>query len=313
MPTANDPTPSPGMEEHRLGKQKEYTGSAYIGVVGPEDENGVCRDSIQQLKLSRGDEGPYFHRATKGYEARQLHLNNWYNETRHPFLLLLDHDMKYQPDTLERLRSHKLPYVSGFYLRRSVDPVAPVWYRPFTGRWPMEPWIGPVERGRLHHIGASGWGCILLHREVVTAVRPLLKGEWEIIEDDMDIYPYNLGEILGALGGLRDLIASSPPKRVIMPALEKFTSVLEDEIKPLRVDREVVGSDIRFPFFALKAGYKLVGDPETRPAHNVNLPLHPDQYETFPIEHLEQAYKNTHERVLKDRRRLQEQRKAAMA
>lgn len=287
--------------------KKEYTGSAYIGVVGAEIGPLYCHDSVYAIKLHRQDDGPYFHRATKGYEARQLHLNNWYNNTRHPFMLLLDHDMQYQPDTLERLRSHKLPYVSGFYLRRTVDPVAPVWYRPFTGKWPLEPWIGPVERGRLHKIGASGWGVILLHREVVDAVKPMLKGEWEIIEDDMDIYPYDLGVIMGALGGLQEVVDSDPPKRVVMPALREYLGKLQEEIKPLRVDREVVGSDLRFPYFAKKAGYQLMGDPDVRPAHDVHMPLSPDQYETFPLNALEKAYKEQHKRVLKDRRRLKAQ------
>ena len=79
-------------------KDKQYTGSAYICVVGPEAEIGECRDSIEAIARQGGDARPAFVRATKGFEARQLHLDRWLDETSHPFLLLLDHDMVYAPE-----------------------------------------------------------------------------------------------------------------------------------------------------------------------------------------------------------------------
>ena len=81
-------------------KQREYTGTVYVGVVGGDTESGECRDSIEKIYLRPGDEGPIFYRATKGYEARQLHLNNWIEKTVHPFMLLLDHDMVFPVDVL---------------------------------------------------------------------------------------------------------------------------------------------------------------------------------------------------------------------
>lgn len=286
---------------------KQYTGSCYIGVVGSDIENGECRDSIEHIGRRQGDVGPHYVRATKGYEARQSHLNKWFNDTRHPFILLLDQDMRFEPDTLERLRSHGLPYVSGLYMRRRYAPLAPVWYRPYSGKWPMEPWVGIPERGKLHPIGASGWGCLLLHREVVEAVRPLLKGEWDIIEDDMDVYPYDLAAIMTALKGLRAVVDGKPDPLVAFPALEKHLATLEAEIKPLRADREVVGSDIRYPFFAKLAGYQLMGDPDVRPAHMLDYPLTADDYLAMPEDNLAEMHKQVKKAINADRRRLREQ------
>jgi len=286
---------------------KQYTGSCYIGVVGADFESGECRDSIGLILHRPRDEGPYFARATKGYEARQTHLNKWFNETKHPFILLLDQDMRFEPDTLERLRSHGLPYVSGLYMRRRYSPLAPVWYRPYTGKWPLEPWVGVPERGKLHPIGASGWGCVLLHREVVEAVRLLLKGEWDIFEDDMDIYPYDLGAIMTAIRGLRAIVDGKPDPLVAFPALEAHLTTLETEIRPLRADREVVGSDIRYPFFAKQAGYQLVGDPDVRPAHMIDYPLSANDYDQASPDDVAEVYKETRKSVLQQRRRLQGQ------
>ena len=288
---------------------KEYTGTCYIGVTGPEFENGECRDSIERIVLRPGDQGPDFIRATKGYEARQEHLNNFING-KHAFCLFLDSDMAFQSDTLERLRTHKLPYVSGFYMRRMGDPVAPVWYRPYAGQWPFENWIGPVERNRLHKIGASGWGCMLVHRDAIMAVRNLLKGEWEIIEDDMDVWPYDLGAIMNAIAGLKELLAERPGIKTLYPALAQHVKMLENEIRPLRADREIVGSDIRFPFFALQAGYQLMGDPEVRPGHIIHYPLSPDDYDGIAqgrSQDLEKARRTMHKRWLDDSKRLKKQ------
>lgn len=281
---------------------KEYEGTVYIGVVGGSIEVGECRDSIDKIIIRQGDTGPHYLRATKGYEARQRHLNNFI-ELGQAFIQLLDHDMYFHADTLERLRSHKLPYVSGIYMRRKWETLAPVWYRKFPGKWPMEPWVGKVAPDKLHEIGATGWGCILIHRDVILETQKILKTEPEVIEDDMDIWPYDIDQIMRAINGLGKL---SRRKEKVDPLLIKaYTEILKEEIKPLRCDRGVVGSDIRFPFFALQAGFQLMGDPNVAPAHNVHFPLKPSMYENnFTDEQFEEATKEMHKETTKARRKI---------
>ena len=159
-----------------------YKGTCYIGVVGSEDENGECRDTIERIERKTGDTAPVFIRATKGYEARQMHLNNWYENTKHPFMLLLDSDMKFPVHTLKRLRAHGLPFVSGLYMRRRYAPIAPVWFEQGeTGVMPMTPFTAVPMENTLYKLGASGWGCILIHRDVVTAFdRGLLNSDPDV-------------------------------------------------------------------------------------------------------------------------------------
>ena len=53
----------------------------------------------------------------------------------------------------------------------------------------------------------------------------------------------------------------------------------DEELIPLRgVKDEIVGSDIRYPFYARAAGYQLYGDPDVRPQHMVSYPLTCDDY-----------------------------------
>ena len=283
--------------------KKEYKGSAYIGVVGPDGEHGPCRDSIESIARRPGDSPPVFMRATKGYEARQKHLNNFI-ETKYDFILLLDQDQTFPTDTLDKLRSHKLPYVSGFYMRRNLQILAPVWYRPSRGKWPMEPWVGPIERGKLHPLGASGWGCMLMHRDVIMGVRALLKGEWEVLEDDMDVWPYDLKRIMSALHGLDELLNTENLHTI---AVRAFVDVLKNEIRPLRADRDQVGSDIRFPFYALKAGFQLYGDPDVSCGHIVQHALSLADYELISAEMFDEARKNQRRFINKERRKMRAQ------
>lgn len=244
-----------------------YKGSCYIGVVGSEDENGECRDTIERIERKTGDTAPVFIRATKGYEARQMHLNNWYENTKHPFMLLLDSDMKFPVHTLKRLRAHGLPFVSGLYMRRRYAPIAPVWFEQGeAGAMPMTPFTAVPMENTIYKLGASGWGCILIHRDVVTATRPLLKGEAEIIEDDMDVYPYDLRVVMDALNNFSDDNA------------RETIEVLRKEIRPLRGLKDSVGSDIRFPFFARLAGFELHGDTGVMCEHMLNYPISPMDY-----------------------------------
>ena len=280
---------------------KEYTGSVYIGVVGGEVEIGECRDSIDAIRRRQGDVLRR-NRGTKGFESRGMHYKLWHEETKQDFLCLLDHDMTFQPDTLERLRNHKLPYVSGYYLRRDYAPISPVWYEYGPKhKWPMVPWTKEPERGKLHKLGASGWGCVLLHRDVADAVKPLLKGEAPIIEDDMDVWPYDLERAMSAIYGLGELVNEKPPARMLRAALEQYEAALREEIRPLRGIKTNVGSDLRYPFFAREAGFVLMGDPDVRPGHMVNYPLNPDDYSGQTDEFRKSLKKEWEKEVKKER------------
>lgn len=259
---------------------KKLEGSCYIGVVGSETENDEARDSIEQMKRRKGDTKPSYIRATKGYEARQMHLNNWYENTKYPFILLLDRDMKFPVFTLERLRSYGLPYISGLYMRRRYNPMAPVWFEySQQPQMPMIPYTGIPTANTLYKIGASGWGCILLHRKVVKAIKPILKGEPEIIEDDMDVMPYNLGRVMRSIKTLEIALNRGT---LTINQMRRAVKALREEIIPLRAVKDIVGSDIRFPFYARLAGYDMYGDSGVLCEHMLNYPLSPIDYTGQP-------------------------------
>ena len=238
--------------------------TCFIGVAGGNTGHFDSTHSIYGIARRPGDAPPTFGQGTKGYEVRQI-LVNKFMDSKHDWLLLLDHDMIFENDTLEKLRSRDKPFISGLYMRRNWRPISPVWHRPFK-KWPMMPWIGDPAPGMLHEIGASGWGCMLMHREVIEKTRIILKGEPEIIEDDMDVWPYDLAAVLRG----------------------------DEQLRPLRVDkRDIVGSDVRFPFYAKAAGITLWGDPDVRPKHILDYPLSPDDYGGVPSGERDEIERNT--------------------
>lgn len=278
----------------------QYEGTVYTGVVGPESDYSEAWRSIVGMVRRSGDSQPNFYTGTKGYELRQLHVNKFL-ESGHDFLLMLDHDMIFAKDTLERLRSHKLPYVSGLYMRRQYAPIAPIWFEDNPdGEWPAAPFTVDPELGRLHKIGASGWGCILVHREVILAVRAMLKGEWEIIEDDMDLWPYDIRKVLDAVKWVK-AISRRPLTPAIGPYLQKYADILAEELRPLRGTKDTIGSDIRFPFFAKQAGYQLWGDPDVRPGHILYYPLTPEDYSSTSDEYKAEMIQNNSRKVAEAR------------
>jgi hypothetical protein len=280
----------------------KYEGSCYIGVVGSEMENGECRDSIGNIQRRSGDSLIRAIRATKGYEARQMHFVEWLTKSDHKFMLLLDSDQVFPAHTLERLRSHALPLVSGFYMRRRYDPIAPVWFENTGGTFPLKPWITKVEKDTLYPIGASGWGCMLIHREVAQKVAELLKGEDLVIEDDMDVYPYDLDKVLGAIHEIKNLSAGGQSGEFIKERLVEISATLNEEIVPLRGVNDQVGSDIRFGFFAKKAGYQMMGDTGVMCSHMLNYPLSCFDFGLLPDEPMANLKKAMQKDYVRERR-----------
>lgn len=237
--------------------KKQYTGSCYIAVTSGRHMTPEAFVSISQITQRPGDHGPLYRYATKGYECRQMHFDYWLDTGKHEFILMLDGDMIFEVDTLERLRSHELSYVSGYYMRRR-NPTYSVWFEPWydmaTGElaaYPARPFFQVPARDRLYPLGGSGWGCILMHRDVALATREVLRGEMDIIEDDMDVWPYDLDKMLAG----------------------------EEQIRPLTGQKKPLGSDVRYPFFAAVAGYQLMGDPNVRPSHEMDALATPDGYD----------------------------------
>jgi hypothetical protein len=275
--------------ERPLAKlDKLYTGTAYLGVASSEFGVSRAQQSIQRIVRRPGDGESVFAEFTKGQDAREW-LVSRFLASEHDFLLFLDGDEEYPANLLERLRSHKLPCVAALYYRRTLIPhILPIWYE-WEGEdegefvWPMMPFRDVPEPGRLYRLAATGYGGWLIHREVFEAVRPLLRGERFIVEDDMDVWPYDLGRVLRRqaaartlVGWLRGVLAEGgalDAERIAQAEALIADAEAGEEIRPLRGRKTTVGSDLRLGFYIRQAGYTIWGDAGAACGHYVVHPI----------------------------------------
>lgn len=105
---------------------------------------------------------------TRGDSARQHHCEVFMAEPdKWDALLLLDGDQTFPDDMVDRLWSHGVDIVSGLYFRRTFPP-APVAYAA-SEKWPLQPlfeWKHLINDKGLVPIGATGFGCVLIKRNV---------------------------------------------------------------------------------------------------------------------------------------------------
>jgi len=146
--------------------------SVFIGIATAVITNMEAYTSIVNIRRSNEDQIMLRH-SSRGDISRQQ-LTEQFLQSKHDYILYLDGDMQFPPDTLERLLSHKKQAISGLYFRRQLNPCFPIAYENDPDfNWPMLPLIDFPDEG-LIKVGATGWGCFLVHRSVFEAVKPLI-------------------------------------------------------------------------------------------------------------------------------------------
>ena len=88
-------------------------------------------------------------------------------------LLLLDADQRHPSDMLAKLRAHDLDMVCAHYYRRETSPIQSLCYEIGDGTWPYLPYLHPPKEG-LHEIAITGFGCVLIKKKVLQAVKNTL-------------------------------------------------------------------------------------------------------------------------------------------
>ena len=127
--------------------------------------------SVERISTRPGDTVVHHRSTTSGTLARQWNVDD-FMESDCELLFMLDDDMIYPADCLERLRNHNVPMVSGLYIRRDVSSLLPAaWYEPREpSEFPMVP-LTDFPDDAVIPVGAVGHGFCLIHREVFNTLR----------------------------------------------------------------------------------------------------------------------------------------------
>ena len=143
-----------------------------VGAVSAEHPHGKSMVSFYAMRLQKGDMR-IAEFGKPGYHARKIIGTLFENKTGYGALLMLDLDMKFPDDMLEKLRAHDLDMVTAHYFRRRTDPMMSI-IQVDRGGWPYIPLLDIPEDG-LHEVASTGMGCVLIKREPYMAVKESLR------------------------------------------------------------------------------------------------------------------------------------------
>ena len=142
-----------------------------VAAVSAEQQYVKSLISFHTMRLKKGDlRVAEF--GKPGIHARKIVGTRFEDETEYDALLMLDLDMLFPDDMLEKLRSHDLDMVTAHYFRRRTDPMMSI-VQVDRGGWPYIPILDIPTEG-LHEVASTGFGAVLIKREVYMAVKDSL-------------------------------------------------------------------------------------------------------------------------------------------
>lgn len=135
-----------------------------IGIPTKDDIRAETFKSVYDLIIPEGYEADfqYFY----GYAVDQVRnlIADW-TINGYDYLFAVDHDITFAPDTLVKLLAHDKPIVSGIYRQRLEPPVLEIYNTNYQNVS-----MDFVNQQGLIEIGACGFGCVLVKKEVFAAV-----------------------------------------------------------------------------------------------------------------------------------------------
>lgn len=134
-----------------------------IAIPCKNDIEADTFKSIYDLEVPEGYETTfqYFY----GYAVDQVRnlIADW-TVKGYDYLFAVDHDMVFGRDTLKKLLAHDKDVVSGVYRQRLENQILEVYDSSYRN------WPASNLDGRLHEVGAVGFGCVLVKKHVLGAI-----------------------------------------------------------------------------------------------------------------------------------------------
>jgi len=138
----------------------------FIAGVSAEQQNVRTLFSFVNLDKEETDMVGYL-AGKPGFVARMELVDNFL-ESDCDAVLLVDMDMVLPMDGLTKLREHNLDMVTGHYFVRKTNPLMSVCQIIDDNKWQVP--LMDVPASGLHEISSTGFGFVLLKREVIEAV-----------------------------------------------------------------------------------------------------------------------------------------------
>ena len=141
--------------------------NVFLAGVSGSMQHIKSLDSIwNELVTREGDDFGYKY-GSVGWASRMELCDTFLAKPEFDALFMIDMDMKFPPDALEKLRFHDVDMVTGHYFKRMTDPMVSIIQIEKDGE--LIP-LRDIPSEGLHPIVTTGMGCLLIKREVIEAV-----------------------------------------------------------------------------------------------------------------------------------------------
>ena len=144
----------------------------FVAGVSSERQFVTSLDSFEEITIQPGDERKKNY-TSRGDYARAKLCDEFLRRKEFNAIFLADLDMVYPQGVLEQLRFHDLDMVTGHYFKRKNNPIESIVSISSDGTWPYYPLLEIPDDG-LHEIACTGFGNVLIKREVVEAVKKMV-------------------------------------------------------------------------------------------------------------------------------------------
>jgi hypothetical protein len=148
----------------------------FIGVASGAQQHVGSLNSCYEMNRQPGDDLSIQYKA-RGDVARETLVDHLLEHPEYDALLLLDGDQRHPADLLDKLRASMeagdLDMVCAHYYKRDTRLIQSLCYAYGDGTYPFLPLLDPPREG-LHRLAWTGFGCVLIHRRVIEAVKATL-------------------------------------------------------------------------------------------------------------------------------------------
>lgn len=143
----------------------------YIAGVGSERQYTRSQRSFERIRTRPGDVSEI--KFERRGDINRIILCKDFLASDADAIYLVDLDMTFHPNVLERLRTHDVDMVTGHYFRRQIKPMLSICSVSEDGTWPYHP-LADIPRKGMHKVISTGMGNVLIQRSVVEAVQGML-------------------------------------------------------------------------------------------------------------------------------------------
>lgn len=142
-------------------KAKDTGKDYYFGIPVHYSPTTAFSVSMIHLKMMYPDAEYHWLQGDSHPDRARNRIASQFVESGRKYLIFLDADLKFHPDGIKRLIEHDKPIMAGFYAKKIMGPP----------QWCANALTEERTKEGFYLLRETGTGCLLIHKDVFTAMR----------------------------------------------------------------------------------------------------------------------------------------------